>query len=98
MEEGSIDVESIDELAELRLKLTEVKRHFNLARDELYNLTRSYYNQSIASDYISEESLETLINRCKSVKTEYFQIQEQLKEKLPKAKNMSFRESFNFNN
>ena len=93
--EGHRDVE-IDEFAALRQELIRLEKEYNSTRQELFNKTRSYYNQSIASKFIKEDDLRRLVNQCEEIKQLYFQIQNELLSKRPNNRKWSFRDSFKF--
>ena len=94
VEEGSSDA-IIDEVAALRRKLTGLEREYNYTRQELFNKTRRYYNQSIASNFIREDNLRELISKCEEIKKLYSDVQSEYMSKRPNKK-WSFNESFKF--
>lgn len=92
-EEGHRDVE-IDKLVALKQELFRLEREYNFIRHELFNKTRSYYNQSIAGKAVKETDLRKLLDKCEEIKQSYFQIQDELMSKRPPNKKWSFRDNF----
>lgn len=91
-EEGTCDVET-DNKATLQQKMICLEQKYNRIRHELFNRMRSYYNQSIASRYITEDHLHNLIEQCREIKDAYSKMQTKLmseREKIP----WSFGDSF----
>lgn len=94
-EKGHRDVE-IDEFTALRQKLMSLEREYNSTRQELFTIMRSYYNQSIASNFVKEADLHELLSRCEEIKRSYFQIRDKIMSKRQNNNQWSFRDSFTF--
>lgn len=76
----------IDELGALKLQIHNLSRDYYHSRQELFDIIKRYYNQSITSTYISEESIIALVERCIQIKEEHHKVKKELMEKRPKIK------------
>lgn len=70
-----------DDLSVIRKELMSIEKEYYQTREMLFNTTRRYFNQSIASNYISEQSLLDLVFSCRNIKDKYMTTQKILKEK-----------------
>ena len=50
--------------------------NYNRTRHELYNRIGNYYRQSIASDYIKEDVLIEMLEKCKKSKESYIRVRD----------------------
>ena len=93
-EKESQDTQDNDLIA-LRRTLISLEGQYNSARQELFNRMRSYYNQSIGSNVITEEKLRELLRKCEELKQSYASIQTKVMDNRPHNK-WSFRDGFVF--
>lgn len=59
---------------ELLIMANNVRRDYNKTREDCRRLYNRYYNQSIASSYISEDELVEHIEKCRQLKQQYADI------------------------
>lgn len=95
-EEGTTDV-TTDELGPLRQRLHELETEYSKARRNFYYKSRSYYSQSIGSNYIKEEDILKLLDECRSIKEEYNRIKKHLLDGRVKPERWTFRSNFIYN-
>lgn len=87
-----INDEKVNDMMKLRLELSKLEKEYNHTRQELFHKVRSYYHQSIASFFITEDDISKLLNKCESIKREHAMITEELMNIRPKEHSWSFRD------
>ena len=88
--EGVSD-DQIDELTQLRLRLTSIETEYNRVRHQFVCTTQQYYRQSIASNIVKEVDIQDLFDKCCALKEEYVSIKKELLSKRPTPKKWSFQ-------